>query len=166
MNFDRTQRVIFAFQAVFVLGEKHFRKCFSVFTGIQLRTKNAFSEKMLFSWPLNGCKLISVSILPLNSHFLKKTQRELSERETCPRAERERERKNLEELDSDHRPRPHRTPKPIVLDPNRRPRPHRWIVLDPDCRPRSRCLSRKLIVLTSPFRKTDRPRVACLRTQL
>ena len=61
--------------------------------------------------------------------------------------ERERERKNPEEPDSDHRPRPHRTPKPIILDPDHRPRPRRWIVLDPDRRPRSRRLSGKSIVL-------------------
>ena len=30
-------------EAVFVLCEKHFRKCFSIFTGIWLRTENAFS---------------------------------------------------------------------------------------------------------------------------
>ena len=30
-------------KAVFVLGENHFRKCFSVFTGVWLRTENAFS---------------------------------------------------------------------------------------------------------------------------
>ena len=63
------------------------------------------------------------------------------------RAQRERERKNPEEPDSDHRPRPCRTPKPIVLDPDRCPRPRCWIVLDPDCRPRSRRLSEKPIVL-------------------
>ena len=63
------------------------------------------------------------------------------------RAQRERERKNPEEPDSDHRPRPCRTPKPIVLDPDRCPWPRRWIVLDPDCRPRSRCLFGKPIVL-------------------
>ena len=43
----------------------------------------------------------------------------------CPREEREKERKNPEnpkEPDSDRRPRPRRTPKPIVLDPDRRPR--------------------------------------------
>ena len=36
-------KIEFSTKAVFVLGEKHFRKCFSVFTGVWLRTENAFS---------------------------------------------------------------------------------------------------------------------------
>ena len=31
-------------KAVFVLGKNHFRKCFSIFTGVWLRMENAFSR--------------------------------------------------------------------------------------------------------------------------
>ena len=31
--------------------------------------------EMLFSWPVNGCKLISVFILPSNTHFPENTER-------------------------------------------------------------------------------------------
>ena len=47
---------------------------------------------MLFSWPLNGCKLISVSILPSNTHFSENTERAEWERDAPARRERERER--------------------------------------------------------------------------
>ena len=48
--------------------------------------------KMLFSWPLNGCKLISISILPSNSHFLENRERAEGEGDAPARRERERER--------------------------------------------------------------------------
>ena len=102
--------------------------------------KMHFSE-MLFSWPVNGYKLISVFILPSNTHFPENTERVEWEGDAPTRRERERERKNQENPevpDSDHRPWPRCTPKSIVIDPDRRPRPRCWIVLDPDRRPRSR----------------------------
>ena len=105
--------------------------------------------EMLFSWPLNGCKLISVSILPSNSHFSENTERAEWEGDAPACREREREREREEEprraqLRSSSLTASHpKTDRP----PDRRPRPHCWIVLDPDCRPRSRRLSGKPIVL-------------------
>ena len=55
--------------------------------------KMHFSE-MHFSWPVLGCKLISIFILPSNTIF-RKIEREMSEREitlACTKRERERER--------------------------------------------------------------------------
>ena len=46
--------------------------------------------EMLFSWPLNGCKLIFVSILPSNSHFPENTERAEWEGDAPARRERER----------------------------------------------------------------------------
>ena len=48
--------------------------------------------EMLFSWPVNGCKLVSVFILPSNSHFSKNRERAKGERDAPARKERERER--------------------------------------------------------------------------
>ena len=47
--------------------------------------------EMLFSWPLNGCKLISVSILPSNSHFPENRERVEGEGDAPVRTERERD---------------------------------------------------------------------------
>ena len=52
--------------------------------------------EMLFSWPLIGCKLISVSILPSNSHFPENRERAEGEGDAPARTERERERKKRE----------------------------------------------------------------------
>ena len=48
--------------------------------------------EMLFSWPVNGCKLVSVFILPSNSHFSKNRERAKGEGDAPARKERERER--------------------------------------------------------------------------
>ena len=52
--------------------------------------KMHFSE-MLFSWPVNGYKLISVFILPSNTHFPENTERVEWEGDAPTRRERERE---------------------------------------------------------------------------
>ena len=96
--------------------------------------------EMLFSWPLNGCKLISVSILPSNSHFLENTERAEWEGDTPARRERERE-------EEPKRARL-RLSSPTASHPKTdHPRP------------------RSSSPIASPFRKIDRPRVACRRTQ-
>ena len=110
-------------------GKCIFRKCFSV--GL--------------STGVNWFPFLFYLQIPI----FRKTQRESSERETHPRAERERERKNQENPevpDSDHRPWPRCTPKSIVIDPDRRPWPRRWIVLDPDRRPRSRRTPKPIVL--------------------
>ena len=117
--------------------------------------------EMLFSWPLNGCKLISVSILPSNSHFPENTERAEWEGER----ERVRERKNPKnpkEPDSDRRPRPRRTPKPIVLQivvPDRIAGSSSTQIVVPDhvAFPENRSSSNHIVVL-------DRD-LACHRTQ-
>ena len=38
-------------------------------------TRKMHFPEMLFSWPVNGCKLISVFILPSNTHFPENTER-------------------------------------------------------------------------------------------
>ena len=48
--------------------------------------------EMLFNWPLNGCKLISVSILPSNRNFPENRERAEGEEDAPARRERERER--------------------------------------------------------------------------
>ena len=52
--------------------------------------------EMLFRRPVNGCKLISIFILPSNSHFLENTERAEWEGDAPARRERERERKKRE----------------------------------------------------------------------
>ena len=47
---------------------------------------------MLFSWTVNGCKLIAVFILPSNSHFPENRERVEGEGDAPARRERERER--------------------------------------------------------------------------
>ena len=59
---------------MFVLGENHFWKCFSVFTGVWLRMENVFFGNA-FQLACVQCKLISVFILPSNTHFLENTER-------------------------------------------------------------------------------------------
>ena len=107
--------------------------------------------EMLFSWPLNGCKLIFVSILPSNSHFPENTERAEWEGDAPARRERERE--------EEPRRARLRSSSPTVLHPKTdRPRPRS---LSPtaslDC-PRPRLSS----LIASPFRKTDRPRTRLL----
>ena len=71
-------------------GEERFRLCLF---WVKITSGNAFLylrvfgcawkmhfPEMLFSWPVLGCKLISLFILPSNTIF-RKTERELSERE-------------------------------------------------------------------------------------
>ena len=53
--------------------------------------------EMLFSWPLNECKLISVSILPSNSHFPENRERAKGEGDAPARRERKRERERERE---------------------------------------------------------------------
>ena len=80
---------------MFVLGEKYFWKCFSDLRVFGCAWKMHFPE-MLFSWPVNGCKLISVFILPSNSHFPENRERAEGEGDAPTRRERERERKKRE----------------------------------------------------------------------
>ena len=47
--------------------------------------------EMLFSWPVNGCKLISIFILPSNSHFPENRDRAKGEGDAPARREREEE---------------------------------------------------------------------------
>ena len=55
--------------------------------------------EMLFSWPLNGCKLIFVSILPSNRNFPENRERAEGEEDAPARREREREREEEERGD-------------------------------------------------------------------
>ena len=143
------------------LGEKHFRKCFSVFTGVWLRTENAFFEnafpylrvfgyarkmhfpEMLFSWPLNGCKLISVSILPSNSYFPENRERAEGEGDAPAHRERERDRERKKREGTIDSPsdfesvRLHHSTSPFdfAFAPIRHPR-SRTQIAAPICRPR------------------------------
>ena len=109
--------------------------------------KMHFSE-MLFSWPVNGYKLISVFILPSNTHFPENTERVEWEGDAPTRREREREEEPRKPrrawLRSSSLTALH--PKSIVIDPDRRPWPRRWIVLDPDRCPRSRRTPKPIVL--------------------
>ena len=118
--------------------------------------------EMLFSWPLNGCKLIFVSILPSNSHFPENTERAEWEGDAPARRERERGRTQ-------------KSPTQIIVPdrvaPQNRSSSTQIVVLDrvvgssstqivvPDCVafPENRSSSNQIVVL-------DRD-LACCRTQ-
>ena len=93
--------------------------------------------EMLFSWPLNGCKLISVFILPSNRNFLENRERAEGEEDAPARRERERERER--ERGSRERGRSVRRPTSNPFDfanPDREPR-SRTPIANPDREPRS-----------------------------
>ena len=60
-------------------------------------TRKMHFPKMLFSWPVNGCKLIFVFILPSNSHFPENKERAEGEGDAPARRKRERERERERE---------------------------------------------------------------------
>ena len=60
---------------------------------------------MLFNWPLNGCKLIFISILPSNSHFSENRERAEGEGDAPAHRERERERDRERERERGRRER-------------------------------------------------------------
>ena len=107
--------------------------------------------EMLFSWPLNGCKLISVSILPSNSHFPENTKRAEWEGDAPARRERKRE--------EEPRRARLRSSSPTASHPKTdRPRPRSSSPTASLDRPRPRSLS----LIASPFWKTDHPRTRSL----
>ena len=125
--------------------------------------KMHFSE-MLFNWPLNGCKLIFVSILPSNSYFPENRERAEGEGDAPAHRERERERERgrRERGRLVHRPTSNPFDFAVRLRPLTSPfdftfAPITIAVAAPIRRPRSRTQIRrtpKLIVLDP---KTDRP---------
>ena len=119
--------------------------------------KMHFSE-MLFSWPLNGCKLISVSILPSNRNFPEKRERAEGEEDAPARREREREREREEEERGDDRFavrfRIRSTSQTQIVNPDREPlaNPLRTQIANPDRQPRSRtpCEPRSRTSIANP----------------
>ena len=131
--------------------------------------------EMLFSWPLNGCKLISVSILPSNRNFPENRERAEGEEDAPARKERERERERgrRERGRSVRRPTSNpfdfavqlcepRSRTPIVANPDREPRsrtqianPLRIQIANPDCSTDS---SSPIANPDPSHPKTDRPR--------
>ena len=133
--------------------------------------------EMLFSWPLNGCKLISISILPSNRNFPENRERAEGEEDAPARRERERERKKREgtigspsdfesvrlrrSISRTQIANPLRTP--IVANPDREPRslqtqianPLRIQIANPD---RSTDSSSPIANPDPSHPKTDRPR--------
>ena len=132
--------------------------------------------EMLFSWPLNGCKLISVSILPSNSHFSENRERAEGEGDAPARREREREgtigspsdfesvrlrlRADRDRSRSTDSSSPIANPdssSPITISPSRRSRSqsqHRFIVPDREPRfvaPQNRLSSTPKPIVLPPF---------------
>ena len=113
--------------------------------------------EILFSWPLNGCKLISVSILPSNRNFPENRERAEGEEDAPAHRERERERGRRERGRSVRRPTSNpfdfavrlreprsRTPRETrsrapIANPDREPlaNPDREPLANPDREPRS-----------------------------
>ena len=110
-------------------------------------TRKMHFPEMLFSWPLNGCKLISVSILPSNRNFPENRERVEGEEDAPARREREREREREEEERGDDRFavrfRIRSTSQTQITNPDREPRS--WT-------PRE---SRSRTPIANPDRSTD-----------
>ena len=100
--------------------------------------------EMLFSWPLNGCKLISVSILPSNRNFPENRERAEGEEDAPARRDIEREREEEERGDDRFavRLRICSTSPFDFANPDREPRSRtpceprsRTPIANPDCEP-------------------------------
>ena len=120
--------------------------------------------EMLFRRPVNGCKLISIFILPSNSHFLENRERAEGEGDAPARREREREREREEEERGDNRfavrlricstspERLHRSTSPLCR--SRSQSQHQFVV--PDREPRFVAPQNRSSSLSSFFSQFDR----------